>query len=59
MLLTKVVLKYIFVKLQDLEKETELSFLIGLSNNIGTYLYGGKITLLIVYKTYFSGGGLT
>ena len=30
MVLTKAVLKYIFVKLQDLEKETEFSFLLGL-----------------------------
>ena len=30
MLLTKVVLKYIFVKLQDFEKKTEFNFLLGL-----------------------------
>ena len=30
MVLTKFVLKYIFMKLQDLEKETEFRFLMGL-----------------------------
>ena len=34
MVLTKVVLKYIFVKLQDLEKETEFSSLLGLLANM-------------------------
>ena len=34
MVLTKVVLKYIFVKLQDLEKETEFSFLLGLPTEL-------------------------
>ena len=32
--LTKFVLKYILVKLQDLEKETEFSFLLGLPTDI-------------------------
>ena len=35
MVLTKFVLKYIFVKLQDPEKETELIFFLGLPTNIG------------------------
>ena len=34
MVLNKVVLKHIFVKLHDLEKETEFRFFIGLPTNI-------------------------
>ena len=34
MVLTKFVLKYIFVKLQDLEKETEFIFFLGLPTAI-------------------------
>ena len=35
---TKVVLVYIFVKLQELEKETEFSFLIGLPTDIYKFI---------------------
>ena len=34
MVLNKFVLKYIFLKLQDLEKDTEFRFLIGLPTDI-------------------------
>ena len=34
MVLNKVVLKYIFVKLQDLEKDTEFRFLLGLTTDM-------------------------
>ena len=38
MVLTKFVLKYIFVKLKDPEKDTEFRFLLGLPTGIGLHI---------------------
>ena len=46
MVLSELVLEYIFVKLQDLEKVTELRFLLGLSTKL---CYGCMIYIVRCY----------